>query len=545
VAITLTATSQRADAVRADLLVVPAGPDGPIGTASAALTRALGADIDAVVAAGGFEGKPGQTALVSTGGRLPAAAVLLVGVGDPATVTADGLRRAGASLARSSTKVRAVATSLLDAAPKSIAPAAAAQALAEGVLLGAYQFLEYKSKATATATALRRVSVLDGRAEVRRGLDRGAVIARAASWARDLVNEPANGQSPAEFAAEARRLLSRTGVTVQVLSEAQIRAQRMGGLIGVGQGSIRPPRFLKIAYEPARRAPGHLALVGKGVVFDSGGLSLKPPAGMETMKTDMSGAAAVVATMSVLRAVGVRNRVTAYVPLVENMPSGTAIRPGDVLKFRNGKTVEVLNTDAEGRLILADALALAVDDRVDAIVDLATLTGACVVALGEKIAGLMGNHDAWSDQVRAAADRAGESVWPLPLPTEYRKMLDSEVADLKNVSSGGYGGALTAGIFLQQFVSDRPWVHLDIAGPSRASSDDGYMTKGGTGFGVRTLVELVDGFTVPEGAVNGADAPERAKKPAARRPAAKKAAAKKAAAKKTTAKQTTARSGRR
>jgi len=230
--------------------------------------------------------------------------------------------------------------------------------------------------------------------------------------------------------------------------------------------------------------------------------------------------------------------VTAYVPLVENMPSGTAIRPGDVLKFRNGKTVEVLNTDAEGRLILADALALAVDDKVDAIIDLATLTGACVVALGEKIAGLMGNHDAWSDQVRAAADRAGESVWPLPLPAEYRKMLDSEVADLKNVSSGGYGGALTAGIFLQQFVGDRPWVHLDIAGPSRAPSDDGYLTKGGTGFGVRTLVELVDGFTVPEGAVSGA-----AKKPATRRPSATRAAAKKTAGK--PAAKTTARSGRR
>ena len=535
-AITLTATSQRADAVRADLLVVPAGPDGPIGTASAALTRALGADIDAVVAAGGFEGKPGQTALLATGGRLPAAAVLLVGVGDPAAVTADGLRRAGAALARSATKVRTVATSLVDAAPKSVGPALAAQAVAEGVLLGAYQFLEYKSQAT--ATALRRVSVLDGRAEVRRGLDRGAAIARAATWARDAVNEPANGQSPAEFAAEARRLLARTGVTVQVLTEAQIRAHRMGGVIGVGQGSTRPPRFLKISYEPARRGPGHLALVGKGVVFDSGGLSLKTPAGMETMKTDMSGAAAVVATMSVLRAVGVRTRVTAYVPLVENMPSGTAIRPGDVLKFRNGKTVEVLNTDAEGRLILADALALAVDDKVDAIIDLATLTGACVVALGEKIAGLMGNHDAWSDQVRAAADRAGESVWPLPLPAEYRKMLDSEVADLKNVSSGGYGGALTAGIFLQQFVGDRPWVHLDIAGPSRAPSDDGYLTKGGTGFGVRTLVELVDGFTVPEGAVSGA-----AKKPAARRPAATRAAAKKTAGK--PAAKTTARSGRR
>jgi leucyl aminopeptidase len=249
----------------------------------------------------------------------------------------------------------------------------------------------------------------------------------------------------------------------------------------------------------------------------------------------------------VLRRLGVRTRVTAYVPLVENMPSGTAIRPGDVLRIRNGKTVEVLNTDAEGRLILADALSLAVEDKVDAIIDLATLTGACVVALGEKIAGLMGNHDGWQDQVRAAADRAGESVWPLPLPTEYRKMLDSEVADLKNISHGGYGGALTAGIFLEQFVGDRPWVHLDIAGPARAGADDGYLVRGGTGFGVRTLVELVTGFAVPEGPTTGADAAPKARKAAAKKTSPRKTsvtktrsvkAAAKPAAKKTTAKRT-------
>jgi leucyl aminopeptidase len=538
VAITLTASAQRADAVRADLLVVPAGPDGPLGSSAAAIAKALGDDVRAVSAAGGFEGKPGQTALLPTGGRLRTDAVLLVGVGDPASVTVDGLRRAGAVLARSSTKVRTVATSLLDAAPKGIAPADAAQAVAEGVLLGAYQFLEYKSRAT--ATTLRRVSVLDARADVRRGLDRGSVVAHAAIWARDHVNEPPDMQSPAQFVTAARRLLAGTGVTVQVLNEAQIRTQRLGGVAGVGQGSARPPRFLKISYEPARRAPGHLALVGKGVVFDSGGLSLKTAGGMEGMKTDMAGAAAVVATMSTVRTLGVRNRVTAYVPLVENMPSGIAIRPGDVLRIRNGKTVEVLNTDAEGRLILADALSLAVEDKVDAIVDLATLTGACMVALGDKIAGLMGNHDGWSDQVRAAADRAGEPVWPLPLPAEYRKLLDSETADLRNVSSGSYGGALTAGIFLQQFVADRPWVHLDIAGPARASGDDGYLAKGGTGFGVRTLVELVSEFAVPEGPVTGGDAPKKATKTKAA--TAKAASAK--TVKATTAKATKVRTRR-
>jgi leucyl aminopeptidase len=227
------------------------------------------------------------------------------------------------------------------------------------------------------------------------------------------------------------------------------------------------------------------------------------------------------------------------------MPSGTAIRPGDVLKIRNGKTVEVLNTDAEGRLILADALSLAVEDGVDAIVDLATLTGACMVALGEKIAGLMANHDGWSEQVREAADRAGEPVWPLPLPADYRKQLDSEVADLRNVGTGSYGGALTAAIFLQQFVGDRPWVHLDIAGPARAPSDDGYLVKGGTGFGVRTLVELVSSFEVPTGAVTGADGNGAAKKVATKKTATKKTATKKTATKKTAPRKGASRSTRR
>ena len=534
-AITITAAAQRADAVRADLLVVPAGPDGPLGTAATTVAKAVGTTLRAVCDATGFEGKPGQTALVPADGALRVSAVLLLGVGDPDAVTVDGLRRAGAALARAATKVRTVATTLIDAAPRGQAEAAA-QAVAEGVLLGGYQFLDYKSQAT--ATELRRVALLDGRAEVRRGAERGSVVAHAAIWARDHVNEPPDMQSPAQFVTAARRLLAGTGVKVEVLTEAQIRAQRLGGVAGVGQGSARPPRFLKISYQPGRRGTGHLALVGKGVVFDSGGLSLKTAGGMEGMKTDMSGAAAVVATMSVLERLGLTQRVTAYVPLVENMPSGHAIRPGDVLRIRNGKTVEVLNTDAEGRLILADALSLAVEDEVDAIVDLATLTGACMVALGDKIAGLMSNHDAWRDQVQAAAGRAGEPVWPLPLPAEYRKLLDSEVADLKNVSASGYGGALTAAIFLEQFVGDRPWAHLDIAGPARASSDDGYLVKGGTGFGVRTLVELVGGFAVPEGPVtgtNGAGAKKApAKKASAKRAPAKKAPAKKAPAKKAT-----------
>jgi len=439
---------------------------------------------------------------------------------DPVFIRHDQLRldgaRAGAAVARQAKKATTVVTTVLELKGASdLSLADAAQALAEGLVLGSYRFLKYKDDSD--ASRLRRVVVATrGGAAVNRALERGATIAAAVAWARDIVNEPAGAKSPAVFADATRRLLRERGVTVKVIAGAQLEAEKLGGVLGVGQGSDNPPRFVKLTYSP-RGATGTLALVGKGVVFDSGGLSIKTAGGMETMKTDMSGGAAVIAAMSVFRDLGVKTKVVGYVPMVENMPSGSAIRPGDVLTIRNGKTVEVLNTDAEGRLILADGLSLAAEDEPDAVIDLATLTGACMVALGDKVAGLMGNESRWVDQVRGAADRAGEPVWPLPLPAEYRKLLDSEVADLRNIGTTNYGGALTAGLFLEEFVGDVPWAHLDIAGPARAGSDDGYVTKGGTGFGVRTLIALAESFS----------------KPAGRRAVAKKAVAKKARKKRT------------
>ena len=310
-----------------------------------------------------------------------------------------------------------------------------------------------------------------------------------------MINEPAAAKSPADMVAAATKLLRGTGVKVEAWQGAELAKRKLNGTIIVGQGSRRSPRFLRLEYAP-RDARHTIALIGKGVVFDSGGYSLKPSSGMEQMKTDMSGGAAVIATMSVLAQLGVRSRVVGYVPLVENMIGGNAYRLGDVITYRNGKTVEVMNTDAEGRLILADALCLASDEAPDAMINLATLTGACMVALGPKIAGIMGNNDAWIDQITAASQRSGEPLWKLPLPGEYRKMLDSEIADMKNVG-GSYGGALTAGIFLKEFVGKVPWAHLDIAGPSRAEADDAYLCRGGTGFGVRTLIELVQTFRKP------------------------------------------------
>jgi leucyl aminopeptidase len=538
VGLTFSVVTTPADRAAAELLAVPIAKTDTgriLGPGADAVDAALGGGLEAFLDEAGFEANLGETLAVPTSGKLKAKAAVLVGVGDLDKLTLDGLRRAGAALARRARKAASVATTLASVAPD-LPAADAAQAVAEGMALGAYQFLEYK--ADGKPTKLAKVSIIsDGGAAVRDALARGSAIADAVAWARDLINTPAQNKPPAEVASEAKSLLRGRGVTVQVLDVAQLRQQKLGGVLGVGQGSTQTPRFLKLSYTPSGARGKTLALVGKGVVFDSGGLSLKTGAGMETMKSDMSGAAAVIGAMSALKGLDVKTPVTGYIPLVENMPSGTAIRPGDVLRIRNGKTVEVLNTDAEGRLILADALSLASEDKPAAVIDLATLTGACVVALGEKIAGLMGNDDDWSAQVQAAADRVGERVWPLPLPTDYRRGIDSSVADIKNVGPRE-GGALTAGLFLQEFVDGVPWVHLDIAGPAFLGSEDGYQPKGGTGFGVRTLIELARTFEAPA-PLSG----ETAKTPA-RTAAARKSSTRKAAARKTTRKTTGGTRGR-
>jgi len=485
--------------VNADVLVVPVFAGRVLGPGGKAVDTAVGGSLDAFMTEAGFEGKAEETLAVPAG-KLNARAVLLVGLGDKKAVSADRLRRAAAAVVRRSPKAKTIATTLLETVPTGGDRVAAAQAVAEGAALGAYKFLRYKQKSD--APALEKLVVLGKKDDkVQQGLDRGVAVAAAVAWARDLVNEPAGAMTPTQLAEEARRAAEQGGLDIEVLDEVEIANQGLGGLLGVSLGSDQPPRLVKLTYTPKGKATGTVALVGKGITFDSGGLSLKTADGMETMKTDMSGAAAVIGAMSVLRTAGVQSKVIGFVPTTENMPGPKAIKPGDVLKIRNGKTVEVLNTDAEGRLILADGLSLAAEEKPDAVIDLATLTGACVVALGMKIAGLMGNDGPWIGQVRDAAERAGESMWHLPLPQEYRKDLDSEIADLKNITGGRGGGALTAGLFLSEFTGDVPWVHLDIAGPARAPSDDGYIAKGGTGFGVRTLVELLSSFEKPKAGV--------------------------------------------
>ena len=451
-----------------------------------------------VLAAQGFEGKADQLALVPDpdGGPVLAA----VGLGSADEVDAARLRRAAAQVVRRSRRVASLALPLLDALPADTTAtgrAVAARAVAEGVVLGAYRYTELRSE-PGPAGPERVVVVGRGGQRVAAAVAEGARIGEAQCLARELVNTPGGTLTPAALAQAAVEVAEREDLGVTVLGPAEIAERGLGGLLGVNRGSDQEPRFVELVYEPAKPR-GTLALVGKGITFDSGGLSIKTGEGMMTMKMDMGGAAAVIGFFAAVQAVGPRCRVLGYVPMTDNMSGGDATRPGDVLTLRNGTTVEVLNTDAEGRLILGDALCLASEAEPDAIVDLATLTGAVEVALGSRVAGLLGNHDGFLEQVGAAADRAGERLWPLPLPADYRKLLDSEVADLRNIGKGRGAGTITAGLFLQEFVAEGiPWAHLDIAGTAWwGEGEEGEFAPGGTGYGVRLLLELARSFTRP------------------------------------------------
>ena len=480
---------------------VPVLVDATVVPVFAGLSPAPSVSVDLEYLRGrGFEGRSGETqVMVGPDGK----AVVAVGVGPADRVTPDSLRKAAAAAIRAAAPAARVAVTLLDAVGPGADLAAAARAVAEGVVLASYTYTAQKSQPR--PSRLAEVFVVSTSPEVPDAVALGVSVGAAVCAARDLGNEPAGTLTPSRLASIAS---SQKGLTVTVLDEDQIEAAGLGGLMGVARGSSAPPRLIELLYEPpgATAATPTLALVGKGITFDSGGLSLKTGNGMMTMKTDMSGAAAVITAMGAIAAVGAPVRVLGLCPATENMPSGTALRPGDVLRIRNGKTVEVLNTDAEGRLVLADGLSLAVEAGVDAVVDIATLTGAVSIALGRSVAGLMGSTPRWVAEVRAAAERAGESAWILPLPEEYRREIDSEVADIKNIGTSGTAGTLVAGLFLAEFAGDVPWAHLDIAGTARSESDEGYNAKGSTGWGVRTLIELATRGDVPlqEGATRKA-----------------------------------------
>ncbi|MDQ6783276.1 MAG: leucyl aminopeptidase [Actinomycetota bacterium] len=459
--------------VDAEVLGVPVFADG-------SLPEGAGASLDQMfLTRCGFEGRAGQSqVLPADDGTI----VVALGVGARTGVDGDVVRKAGAALGRHLSRCTVAATTLALAGD---APALGAAAV-EGIALGGYT---YAGSAKSGGSGPERVVIVGGDGDQVRF---GAAAALATVRARDWVNEPAGTLTPSALAAIAVELGRRYGFAVDVWDEERIAAERLGGLEGVSKGADEPARLLRLSYEPAG-ASRTVALVGKGITFDSGGLSIKTAASMMTMKSDMGGAAAVIAAVAAAAELGLAVRVTGWVASTENMVNGGAIRPGDILTVRNGTTIEVLNTDAEGRLVLADALALAAEESPDAIVDIATLTGAQRVALGPGVAAVMGNDDALVARVLQAADRAGEPAWRLPLVAAYRSKLDSDVADLKNVASNPAAGSIMAGLLLGEFVAGRPWAHLDIASPSWSDTDDGWLTRGATGWGARTLLQLLAG----------------------------------------------------
>jgi len=476
------------------------GPELPEGLPPAACGFALPGFLDpAWCTRQGFSAKVGQV-LVLRASDGPAR--MLVGVGSAFPSNPERWRRAAAAFVRAAGEGGSAAF-VLPAVERDVPLPEIASAVAEGAALAAYRFVRFKTKPgegpiEALLVTVEGVSAPVAEA-VTRGVERGSRIAEAVSVARDMANCPPSHLTPSLLADWALELLrERPSVRVQVWDETRIKGEGLGGLMGVSAGSAERPRLLRVDYEPPRdaggRQPPHVALVGKGITFDSGGLSLKSPDAMINQKTDMAGAAAVLATMSACPDLAVPVKVTAFVPLAENMPGGGAIKPGDVVTTRNRKTIEVLNTDAEGRLVLADALALATEANVEAIIDLATLTGAARVALGTLVAALFSNNYELLGKIRRAAGRAGEQVWPMPMPEDYADYIDSDVADMKNIGKPGQAGAITAAMLLANFVGVKPWAHLDIAGTARSSESSGYLSKGGTGFGVRTLIEFLSTY---------------------------------------------------
>jgi leucyl aminopeptidase len=476
----------------ADALVVGVRPgeDGadPVLAGATSLLGGLTGELPGLVALLGGTGKAEEVTRVPTRGALGTPLVLAVGLGTEPTApggeapdVAEQVRRAAGAAARAlHGKAAHVVTTLstLDLA-----------AAVEGTLLGDYAFTAYKKDPETAPTELARVGLVgDGDAAE---LTRAATTARYVAAARDLVNTPPNDLYPDAFARRARALAEAAGVSVEVLDESHLAEGGFGGVLGVGGGSSRPPRLVRLTYTPANPVK-KVALVGKGITFDTGGISIKPAANMDHMTSDMSGAAGVVAATCLAAELGLDVEVVATVPMAENMPSGTAYRPGDVLEMYGGTTVEVLNTDAEGRLVLGDAIARACEDGPDYLLETSTLTGAQLVALGSRTPGVMGS-DEFRDRVAAHAVAAGDGGWAMPFPEELRADLDSRVADLANVTNHRFGGMLVGGIFLREFVADGvPWVHLDIAGPAfNTGGPHGYTPKGGTGVPVRTIAAVL------------------------------------------------------
>jgi leucyl aminopeptidase len=470
----------------ADAIVVGLYADSPAAGAAEELNRATGGLITRLIEAKELTGKKNETTMLLAPPGVKSPVVLLVGLGNKDSLDRGVAFRAASTAAKTlASKERGkVAFYMAENCPTDIAVAAVC-----GSGVGCLGQDLYRAKKNRFAFGQ---IVWGGIAEA--VLKQGEILADAVNLTRRLVNEPPSEMYPESFAREATAIANNAGLTIEVWDQSRLQKERCGALLAVSRGSVREPRLVILKYNGGAAGAPPLALVGKGVTFDSGGLSIKPTDNMKTMKCDMAGAATVLGAMQAIARLKLRVNVIGLCGLVENMVSGDSYKLGDVLKARSGKTIEVLNTDAEGRVVLADVLNVTLDYKPAKIIDLATLTGACVVALGNDVAGLMTNNEDWGRAVKNASDTAGEPLWELPMFAEYGEQIKSDVADIKNVGDGRWGGAITAAKFLEEFVDGKPWVHLDIAGPAFLESSKSWLDAGGSGYGVRTLVEVANGF---------------------------------------------------
>lgn len=466
-------------------------PEGDL----AEVDRALDGAITLLIRQGEIKGKLNEITLVHTFGRLLAPRVVVVGLGKAEQLNGEKVRGAVAEVCKFLRQKGAaeIATVLMGVEKGQITAESSAQLITEGALLGLYSFDKHKAKEP-NHKEIRQLAIVSADPSVLPAVDtgmaRGQLLAESVTLARDMVNEPANMMTPAIMAETASRVAGECGIAVEIFEREQMKEMGMGALLGVAQGSQNPPRFIVLRYQGKGEGPPDVALVGKGITFDSGGISIKPSEGMGEMKGDMAGGASVLGAISAIARLKLMANVVAIIPATENLPDGNAFRPGDILKAITGKTIEVISTDAEGRLILADALGFAVKLEAKAIVDVATLTGACRIALGDICTGAFANNQTLVEKVIAAGNEAGELIWQMPMFEGYKEQNKSGVADIKN-TGGRYAGAITAAQFLGEFVGETPWVHLDIAGTSMTDKDRTYRVKGATGVPVRTLVNLV------------------------------------------------------
>jgi leucyl aminopeptidase len=460
--------------------------------ATAAIDKKLGGVIANMIKQGDIKGKLNEITILHSMNKIPASRVVVLGLGKKNELNTNKIRGAIGEVCRYLRKknVASIASIIAGDGVNQITSETAIQAMTEGAILGIYTFRRYQTKKDDDSNEIKEFTIIGkDKKLLEKAIAKGKIIAEAANFARDMVNEPGNYMTPTQMAETARQAAKKYGLKLEVLEKDKMKELGMGGLLGVSQGSQQPPKFIILTYKGRESKDIDIALVGKGITFDSGGISIKPAENMGEMKDDMAGGASVMATIIAIAQLKPAINVTAIIPSTENLPSGKALKPGDIIRAMNGKTIEVLNTDAEGRLILADALSYAVKSGTKAIIDVATLTGACQIALGKITLGVFTNNQSLLDKVLAAGKEAGELAWQMPMFEEYKEFIKSDLADIKNTGNR-YGGAITAAKFLEEFVDKTPWVHIDLTDPL-SESEKGYQVKGASGIPVRTLIQFV------------------------------------------------------